>query len=1526
MSSRLHDPEADATNGSRPRKDRRVSVADLECEEDLARLPKRYRLTRFLGEEFDRRVYLVHDRLLDKAVRLALIEGGNRGLNEQLRIARSMTTLGRDSNIAAILDFGRHRGKFFVVTEHCASTLADLLAGEPREPRTAIRKALWFGERICRGLETVHALGVVHQNLHPGVVLLTQESEVRLADFALGSFELLLPFVSGRPHLASFVAPEVILGRARDSRTDLYSLGAILYYMICGRTPFEESESASILSQHVTSRPAPLSVHNPDVTAELEALVLSQLSKSQDERSDSAQSLRTQLTSLRNKRPKLHTSRSTEHAEQTAATLLTKPFVGRVRENYNCRKAIAEALKGCPAFITISGDHGIGKTRLAEECSAYAKELGFTVLYGRCFRGETTTPYAPFVEIIRECITRQSGHPVSRKLEEGLPYLAKLVQESSQSSQALTLESEIEPEQERFRLFDNIRSLLSKASVDQPMMLVLEDMHWSDDDSLLFLQHLVRRSDNGSLVVVCTYCDSDLRPGDSLASTLAELARERSHLRIGLRGLSTSEVKMWFEELIAEPSKESWTNLAEVVRSRTGGNPFLVKEVISHLMEKERFRATERGWTIDESAARELEVPAVVRTAISLRLKRLSSNCNIILREAAVLGSHFELEVIRELTELGYPVLVAALDEALRAGLVRKEENSRATAYSFVHEIMHQAVYDQIAPSEQQSIHHRAAIAIETLNHASTGTSLSALASHYAKANPESEGDMSKAVDYSTKAGEAAYAVYGYEEATAHWQTALNLMDSRKGPTERRAHLLQRLAMAVSVTSPDRVRAIELLERAAFEYEKLGDSRTASIVRANLGILLAMPATTIDVGRSIENLDKASKVVGNTLETSTLALIHLGYGCAAQARFQTEAALAACEQALDAADQASDRRTQCRTNALKGFCLWAMGRLGDGLSLLDQTRIQAESIDCPTASFAATWQLGYAWTFLWAPQEARRRLEDELTKLKFVEAPLRHRSIVGLLGLVYIFSGELEKAKDHQIHAKSAMLGGLITFVEGDWGRTESILRREIARCRRAGASQLVWNCSFFLAWILRLNRRFSEAVEVLLTSNVFESNTSRIPEEMRTRAELALLFAEMGRVDDAQAQLEWCLRTLSEGEDWHGLVGIVKRSLGVVSALGGSMERAENRFREATEIFAFYGTPWEQADLLYLWGQSLKNCGQDHDANEKFDGALEAYRRLQAGPSWIHRVLTQKLGFDAVPSRLSRSHSAANPDDPPAAITSKAQNADSPISTQVPTASPDHNLLRTEPGTIFLHRIKEEIRHPVHTMLGYTEMMQSHLHEAGDHTQDGNVDRICVAGNYLASTVTKISDLAMIESGTFEVDPKPVQLDLFLKREVNHLLDSARSRGLRLNCIVDECAIVSFDQYCLSGAISNLIRIAIANTRKGSVRVRLYRDLTGKVCIDVAHPGAIMDAERFDRIVAGDPARKETENTETWLGLPLTNRYLQLGGAVLMMKPASGEESTFVIVFSAENGVHRAIKQRKMSPLRLAFARSETK
>jgi DNA-binding SARP family transcriptional activator len=451
-------------------------------------------------------------------------------------------------------------------------------------------------------------------------------------------------------------------------------------------------------------------------------------------------------------------------ADAVRRTAAPAPFVGRDAELAVLGAAWDRAAGGARHVVVVTGEAGIGKTRLATEAARRVSAQGGLVLFGRCDQ-EAIVPYQPIVEAL-------DGYVAATPADE-LPVLNA----AARAELAAVLPSLDAPRTAgggpdgRARLFDAVTTLVASAAADRPVLLVLDDLQWADDDTLLLVRHLLRRAGDAPVLVVAISRDHDVAPGSVLGDVIHALDRDGWVRRLPLRGLEASDVRNLVRQSIPGPRDQ--VALASRLVAETAGNPFLVTEMLRAGLEP-----------ADQS------IPPSVQELVAGRLGRLGPAATELLRTAAVAGTRFELDVVAAGAGLDETATLDGLDAALGSGLIAEESADR---YRFPHDIVRRTLVAQLSGARRRALHARLADAIES-RRPDRLEDYTAVLAHHTSSSAGPDGDQ-RAVRWSRAAAAQAIGRRALAEAVRLERQALTHVPAADGG--QRAEVLVDLAVAL---------------------------------------------------------------------------------------------------------------------------------------------------------------------------------------------------------------------------------------------------------------------------------------------------------------------------------------------------------------------------------------------------------------------------------------------------------------------------------------------------------------------------------------------------------------------------------------------------------------------------------------------------------------------------------------------------------------------------------------------------------
>jgi predicted ATPase/DNA-binding CsgD family transcriptional regulator len=480
-------------------------------------------------------------------------------------------------------------------------------------------------------------------------------------------------------------------------------------------------------------------------------------------------------------------------------------LVGRDHHVAALRHLLNQTSSGQGQMLLLCGEAGIGKSRLVAELTTSATAQGFHVLEGKCFPTDLTCPYAPLLDLLYACFAPLSPTEIASLVGPFARVLAPLLPDQVVMLCDLTslppLPS-LDPDLEKRRLFAALADFLTQQAMHRPLLLIVEDLHWSDESSLEFLHYLARRTWQHRLLLLLTYRSDEVSPG--LLHLLTSLDRERLAREYQLAHLSRAEVEAMLQAIFAGQPVVGG-ELLEMLYALTDGNPFFLEEVLKSMLTSGRIALTESGWVhLVPAQERRFAIPRSVQDAVQQRTQSLSPKGRQLLILAAVAGRRFDVAVLQRLLICKASQMTPLLKEVVAAQLVVEES---ADQFSFRHALTRQAIYAGLLAGERRALHRRVARTIEQLfvSPAALDAHMTDLAYHCFQGE-----DWEKAREYGQRAGEKALALWAPRTAVEHLSRAV----------EAASHLS---ASAPATLYRARGQAYELLgefERARADYEQ----------------------------------------------------------------------------------------------------------------------------------------------------------------------------------------------------------------------------------------------------------------------------------------------------------------------------------------------------------------------------------------------------------------------------------------------------------------------------------------------------------------------------------------------------------------------------------------------------------------------------------------------------------------------------------------------------------------------------------
>lgn len=717
---------------------------------------ERYRLNELIGRGGMGVVYRGHDILLQREIALKLMANTSMGDDVRQRMLREAQLAAQltHPNIVAVHDAGQVSGTPYIVMELVEGHTLRQFRGE------SLNQVIVIAEQICLALSHAHQHGVVHRDLKPENIIIGSNGIVKLMDFGLAHLHTSNLTATGvMLGTVNYMAPEQIRGDKLDPRTDLYALGVMLYEMLTGSVPFEADTALAVITQHLYAPPVPACARNAQIPAVLDGLISQLLSKEPAERPNSAEEVRAALLAS------ISVPAEEQPADVPALERITRGrLIGRREEVQQVRAHLRQAMAGKGGLVLISGEPGIGKSRLAQEVMAEADASGGHVLRALCFE-EGGGPYDVFAQLLRTVLLEDIALPelpdfvlsdlltIAPDLQSAFPdHLPQPVGDSQFQQQ---------------RLLQSVNTFFQRLAEKRLLVVVIEDLHWADASTLIQIGHLARHLAHWPLLLLATYREVELTHNPAFQRLLAGLNRERVGTRIKIARLGLDETRTLLASMFAE---EITDDFLEGIYKETEGNPFFVEEICKALLESGRLYYQEGQW--HRPSIQELRIPQGIRVAIEERVGKLPHECREVLNMAAIFGQRFYYDALQLASNMDDELVLLALEQAEDAQLIQGSSDNYGVSFTFVHALIPSSLAENLNILRRQRMHARAAEALLQVRPDDFET----LAHHFSAA-----GNLDKAIEYYRMAAARSRSVYAYDLALEQIQTVVDLvkMDSQ---------------------------------------------------------------------------------------------------------------------------------------------------------------------------------------------------------------------------------------------------------------------------------------------------------------------------------------------------------------------------------------------------------------------------------------------------------------------------------------------------------------------------------------------------------------------------------------------------------------------------------------------------------------------------------------------------------------------------------------------------------------------------
>jgi len=543
-------------------------------------------------------------------------------------------------------------------------------------------------------------------------------------------------------------------------------------------------------------------------------------------------------------------------------------LIDRVEEMNILKEAVDRVVQNEGGLVFLHGEAGIGKTRLARELTAYAHLHGFQVLYGRCpalFRMDGVPPYVLWSEVIKDYLETCSPEHLYKVIGFYPAEVAKLVPELGQKLGTIPQSFPISPQHEQNRLFEAVSQFMTNISREAPLLIVLDDLQWTDPSSLLLLHYLARGLYRTPLLLLGAYRSTDIDAKHPLTSVLTELNRERLLRSVQLKRMNFEDVSEMIKSILEQ--EDAPPEFCRLIYEKTAGNPFFVEEVVKSLKEEGVIHREENKWKFKEVS--EIQFPETVKSVIKTRIDRLDEESQNVLTQASFIGNDFTIEAMCAVTGIEEGKLLELMDRMFKTGLIKERVTRGEGVCSFADILVRDVVYEEVSPLKRKKLHGVVGCALEQIYAKKVDEHLGELASHFLES-----GNKDKALDYYLKAGERAAKIYANGEAASYFESALELLEEKEGETREKGRVLERLGDIKSLVGEYDACMKYWNDKLLLLEQRHEDKSTLDVARLHRKMAHVLWEEIGDTEKAVEHQDKALKILEGEPESVELARLY----------------------------------------------------------------------------------------------------------------------------------------------------------------------------------------------------------------------------------------------------------------------------------------------------------------------------------------------------------------------------------------------------------------------------------------------------------------------------------------------------------------------------------------------------------------------------------------------------------------------------------------------------------------------------
>ncbi|HKO58566.1 MAG TPA: tetratricopeptide repeat protein, partial [Thermoanaerobaculia bacterium] len=717
-------------------------------------LPPRYQIHAVLKETHATSVYRVFDAADKRDEAIKILRHELSEPQQLLRFKTEFSTLAsiEHASIIKVFDYGllHDRFPYFTMEYFAGKRISEFFDGQNWD---ALYDVVL---QIASALHHIHHLGIVHLDLKPSNILVSESGKAKIMDFGLAieSRQVLDRQIRGT---LQYMAPEVLRQDRVDSRADLYALGMTLYETVTGALPGYGKAPIDVIRMHLDEEIRPPSSINPRVPEALEQIIRKLLEKDPRHRYASAAALLQAVAAAAGKK--------VPAAELLVGQgeLYAAPLIGRKGEVAQLMNLIADARDGRGNGVILAGPEGLGKSRIVRDATLRAQLDGARVFCGRCPVNRKTI-YAPFFEIFHQLVTAVSPNAdVSDEIRRILRPVISGTDVRATKGDKYRLYNHI------VQSMQDIYGFLSAGSDSSgtPLIIVIEDLQWADPSTGELFSFLVSEAKQNKLLVIGTLT-TDGESTEADAAGWEQRAREGNFPILHIDTLNETLVREHVQSLLGSPNVPE--ELVRWMLWESSGSPLNIRRITDYLIAHGFLHWQATGWVAEMERIRGLRIPGGAASILMQKVEALTAEQRLLIEAAAVIGEVSDVDLLTHVADADPETSYRILRQLIQLNLLDEATDGKTVTFPQIH--LRDTIYNGMTDRRRSELHLRVGCALEPQLEAGSSQLVGQIAYHFARAN-----DSEKGIRYSVEAGDLATRTLAHEEATEFYRTALELME-----------------------------------------------------------------------------------------------------------------------------------------------------------------------------------------------------------------------------------------------------------------------------------------------------------------------------------------------------------------------------------------------------------------------------------------------------------------------------------------------------------------------------------------------------------------------------------------------------------------------------------------------------------------------------------------------------------------------------------------------------------------------------